>query len=59
MYKLIDSTTILRTTDGASIPNDPANVDYVAYLSWLALGNTPEPAYIPNTQNYQELRRAA
>jgi len=27
-----------------SIPFDPANTDYQAYLAWCAEGNTPEPA---------------
>jgi len=44
-YKLIyDSTTILRLTDNAFIPADPANTDYQAYLTWLGEGNVPEPA---------------
>ena len=45
MYKLNnDSPSITRLSDGASIPADPANTDYAAYLVWLSEGNTPTPA---------------
>ena len=50
MYKLLPDTwlgksnQILRTTDGAFIPTNPDNTDYQAYLAWVALGNTPQPA---------------
>ena len=48
MYKLFTNhfgkQIILRISDNANIPADPANTDYQAYLKWLAEGNTPEPA---------------
>ena len=43
MYKLTNSTSIIRTEDNACIPNDPANTDFAAYLIW-AETNTPTPA---------------
>lgn len=37
----------VRKTEGnlmLSIPLDPANTDYQAYLKWVSEGNTPLPA---------------
>ena len=31
-------------TDGACIPFDDGNVDYIEYKAWLEAGNTPEDA---------------
>ena len=46
MYKIINSTSILRLEDGAIIPDDEKNSDYIAYLKW-AKDNVIEPADIP------------
>lgn len=37
-------TAVLRVADQAIIPADPRNRDYEAFLQWVALGNTPDPA---------------
>jgi len=38
-----------HNADGSitSIPKDPANTDYQAYLAWCAEGNVPTPADQP------------
>ena len=33
----------VHRSDGWTIPFDPDNSDYQAYLEWLAQGNTPLP----------------
>jgi hypothetical protein len=59
MYKLTNSTSILRIEDFAFIPQDPQNPDYKVYLQWLSKGNTPQSANPVSTPTYQELRKAA
>jgi hypothetical protein len=64
MYKLCKddlilgpSKSIIRTSDGASIPFDQANTDYQEYLKWIAEGNTPHSA--DGTTNSTPLNREA
>jgi hypothetical protein len=45
IYKLTkQENQILRLSDNAFIPFDPANTDYQEYLKWVAEGNEPLPA---------------
>lgn len=48
MYKLTNTSNIIRTEDGATIPAAQENIDYETYLAWVASGNTPAPADIPD-----------
>jgi hypothetical protein len=49
MYKLVKDKIsgvvgiVLRISDNAFIPFDPANTDYQKYLQWLSEGNIPTP----------------
>ena len=39
--------SVIRTEDGACIPNDPANRDWVEYQAWLEDGSVPDPYVAP------------
>jgi hypothetical protein len=60
MYKLIKGeASILRLGDGAYIPFVTENRDYLAYLAWLAAGNTPQPADQPPLADVAHAKLAA
>ncbi|GAB9186051.1 hypothetical protein [Bradyrhizobium diazoefficiens] len=55
--------SVIRTTDSACIPADPANTDWRDYQAWLADGGVPDPYVEPpppapqqvsNRQFYQQ-----
>ena len=55
MYQLYKISTgeeavMLKQKDGSCVSflKDPANTDYQEYLKWLAEGNEPLPAEIPD-----------
>lgn len=44
-YRQLNANSVLRRSDGATIPfceNDP---DYQKYLAWIAQGYTPDPSF--------------
>lgn len=51
MYARIDLDTLMvqRLSDGAIVPDDPANADRQGYLEWVAQGNTATPYVKPPT----------
>jgi hypothetical protein len=44
MFGQSETHSVIRLSDKACIPFDPANTDYQEYLEWVAEGNTPEDA---------------
>jgi hypothetical protein len=46
-YKLSRFPNEVIKNGVSTIPFDPANTDYQAYLQWIEAGNQPEPADEP------------
>lgn len=46
-YRATESAVVIRTRDGASIPDDPKNRDRQEYDTWVAKGGVPDPAPPP------------
>ena len=47
LFRSATDTTVIRTEDGACIPNDPANRDWMDYQKWLEDGGVPDPYVEP------------
>lgn len=57
-YKLTEGG-VQRTSDGAFIPEDAANIDWQGYLAWVALGNTADPLPGPTPDDLYAVKLAA
>jgi hypothetical protein len=51
-YRLTENADVIRTADGLRIPNDPLNLDRVAYAAWRAAGGVPDEfaAVVPSVE---------
>lgn len=54
-YRLtLSPDIVIRTADGAAIPNSMDNADWRVYQEWLGAGNTPDPAPGPTAEETRE-----
>lgn len=56
MYKLTKYDAIFRESDNTTIPTDPDNSDYQAYLKWVADGGIPDPVDQPTLTDLANLK---
>lgn len=59
MYKLTNTTVIVRLSDGVFIPFDSENSDYAEFLKWKKAGNNPSPADPPTPEQIAEAAQRA
>lgn len=58
-YQLTIYNSVVRNSDGATIPFDSGNSDYQAYLAWAAAGNTADPVPAPTSAQLEATNIAA
>jgi hypothetical protein len=51
--------SVTRTVDGACIPNNPSNGDWLTYQAWLADGGVPDPYSAPLAVDPLDMKTAA
>lgn len=57
-YKIARDNLVIRNKDNASIPNEPGNADWQAYMAWVAAGGVPDP-YVEPPENIARKQREA
>jgi hypothetical protein len=57
LYLQLGDGAVLRRSDCAIIPNDPANLDRVEFNAWVAAGGVADPYRAPLSQIRQRAAR--